>query len=83
MIAGPFMTQCKMIGPILEKEMAPAFEDITFVKIDVDECPDASQDNSISGVPTFQFRNAGKVVDTFVGASPDDITRRLHVLSEA
>jgi len=63
--------------------MAPEFPGIEFVKIDVDECGDAAAENSITGVPTFQFRNGGKVVDQFVGASPDDILQRLKALASA
>jgi thioredoxin-like negative regulator of GroEL len=53
------------------------------IQIDVDDCSDAAAQNSIRGVPTFQFRNGATMMDEFVGASPDDISQRLKALSDA
>ena len=71
---------CKMIGPIFEK-MAPDFENVQFLKIDVDENPEAAQKYGVRSVPTFLFMNDGQPEGEVVGADEGIIRSELEKLS--
>jgi thioredoxin 1 len=66
-----FATWC---GPC--KRIAPAFEDladkyypaITFLKVDVDQCPELVNVFDISAMPTFVFLKDGKILKKIEGA---------------
>merc|ERR1719198_549508 len=60
---------CQMIKPIYQ-QMAEDFPAATFLKVDVDECPDIAAEAGIQAMPTFKFLKEGKVLDTLVGADP-------------
>lgn len=60
---------CRMIAPAfaaLAHQMKP---DVVFVKVDVDEVPEASQAYSISSLPTFILFRDGAEIFRFSGAS--------------
>ena len=71
---------CKMIGPIFEK-MAPEFTNVQFLKIDVDEVPEAAQKYSVRSVPTFMFVNDGLRAGEVIGADADSIRNELEKLN--
>ena len=57
---------CKMLSPVIE-QLSERFNDVKFVKIDVDECPNVSKSYGIMSVPTLlKFKN-GSLVDTKIG----------------
>ena len=60
---------CQMIKPIYQ-QMAEDFPAATFLKVDVDECPDIAAEAGVQAMPTFKFLKEGKVLDTLVGADP-------------
>ena len=61
---------CKMLDPFVEK-MAEAWQGkITVVKLDVDDCPFAAEQNQVMGVPTLILFKAGKPVDRTSGFQP-------------
>jgi len=68
---------CKMIKPIYEQlaEDHKDKEKVKFVKIDVDENDEVSQEYSIRSMPTFKVFKAGKEIaeDGFGGASVDKL----------
>ncbi|KAI8613270.1 thioredoxin [Chytriomyces sp. MP71] len=68
---------CKMIGPVFA-ELESSYPSILFVKIDVDELGDASQDAGITAMPTFQVYKGGKKVDEIIGASKDKLKALLE-----
>jgi len=53
------------------KELSEQFEDVVFLKVDVDENPDTAAKYSVSAMPTFIFIKGGEVVDRLMGANPD------------
>ena len=54
---------CKMIAPIF-KELSEEFGSrAQFIKVDVDDNPDAAQKYGVSAMPTFLFVKGGEVVD--------------------
>ncbi|KAF4907977.1 Thioredoxin-1 [Colletotrichum fructicola] len=66
---------CKAIAPILANlSNTEANEGLRFVKIDVDEVPDLSQDLGIRAMPTFLIFKNGEKVEEVVGANPNALT---------
>ncbi|KAI1176709.1 thioredoxin-like protein [Nemania sp. FL0916] len=75
---------CKAISPVVDKfSESPAFSNIYFVKIDVDELPDLSQELGISAMPTFIAFKNGEIADKVVGASVPKIETMLNGLLDA
>ncbi|PTB39206.1 uncharacterized protein TrAFT101_008003 [Trichoderma asperellum] len=74
---------CKAIAPILEKASEEAeFKDkVHFVKFDVDELPELSQELGIRAMPTFLFYKNGQKVDEMVGANPPMLLQNLKKLN--
>lgn len=52
---------CRAIGPIYEKA-SKQFPTVKFIKIDIDEMPEAAGAHAISSVPTFIFFNGSKII---------------------
>ncbi|EHK50302.1 uncharacterized protein TrAtP1_007373 [Trichoderma atroviride] len=74
---------CKAIAPILEKASEEAeFKDkVHFVKFDVDELPELSQELGIRAMPTFLFYKDGQKVDELIGANPPMLLQNLKKLN--
>src|SRR5215212_8026794 len=51
----PWCVPCRRVSPILE-EMSEAREDVNFVKVNVDDNPQAAMNYSISSIPTIPLR---------------------------
>lgn len=60
---------CKAIAP-LYKELSEEYDDVVFLKVDVDENPDTAAKYSVSAMPTFLYIQRGVVVDRLMGANP-------------
>ncbi|KAI8827823.1 Allergen Cop c 2 [Chytriomyces cf. hyalinus JEL632] len=60
---------CKMISPVFVK-LAEEFTNVVFIKVDVDEVPDAAEAAGISSMPTFQVYQDSQKVDEMIGANP-------------
>jgi len=60
---------CKAIAP-LYKELSDEFDDVVFLKVDVDENPETAGKYSVSAMPTFVFIKGGVVEDRLMGANP-------------
>ena len=52
-----------------------------FVKFDVDQLPDLSQDLAIRAMPTFLFFEGGKKVDEMVGANPAVLMQKVRAFA--
>lgn len=63
---------CKMIAPILEK-FSKEYTLAKFIKVDVDELGEVSQEYEISSMPTILFFKNGKVVEKVIGANPNAV----------
>lgn len=59
---------CKIIGPKVEK-MSEELPEVTFLKVDVDDCEDAAEAFGVQAMPTFKIYKDGTKVDELVGAN--------------
>ena len=60
---------CKMVGPVID-ELSDEHDDITFVKINVDENPDATAKYGVRSIPTFVVIKDSEIVFRHSGAVP-------------
>ena len=61
---------CKMIGPSLEEISDELGEQVSIVKLNIDDNPDAPGKYGVRGIPTMILFKNGEVADTKVGAAP-------------
>ena len=73
---------CRMLVPVLEREVAARDGTVALAKVDVDANPALAAEYGIRGIPAVKaFRN-GRVVSEFVGAqSPQSVAAFLDALS--
>lgn len=70
---------CKMLSPILEK-VASEHEDLTVLKVDVDEVGDVASKYGIRSIPTLILFEDGKAVDMKLGFMPEESVLRFAKL---
>ncbi|GMH34319.1 hypothetical protein BSKO_02153 [Bryopsis sp. KO-2023] len=63
---------CKMISPVFE-DMSTKYENVIFLKVDVDAVDEVATMCSISAMPTFQVFINGEKKDELVGAAKDKL----------
>jgi thioredoxin 1 len=61
---------CRMIAPLLEDLAADKTGELTVVKVNVDENPQAPTKYGIRSIPTMMLFKDGRVAGTKVGALP-------------
>ena len=61
---------CKMLTPILEELSNEMKNEITVVKVNLDENQDLAMKYSIRSIPTLLLFNEGNLIDTKVGLLP-------------
>lgn len=66
-----------MIAPVFE-ELSNKFENVMFLKVDVDEVADVAAECGISAMPTFHVYKNGAKSDELVGASRDKLTSMIE-----
>ncbi|KAL4660915.1 thioredoxin-like [Arapaima gigas] len=72
---------CKMIGPYFESlSVDPNYQNVIFLKVDVDEAEDVASFCNISCMPTFHFYRSGKKIDEFAGANTQQLHTKLNNL---
>lgn len=60
-----------MIAPIFHELSNELGSRVQFIKVDVDENPEAAQKYGVSAMPTFLFIKGGEEVDRLMGANSD------------
>ncbi len=61
---------CKMIGPSLEEISEELGDNVTIMKLNIDDHPDTPAKYGVRGIPTMILFKDGVVADTKVGAAP-------------
>ena len=61
---------CRQVSPILEEIAAEHPDEITLVKLNVDENPQTAAQYRVTGIPTMNVYKGGEVVKSIVGAKP-------------
>ena len=60
---------CRVIAPMVE-ELAKAYEgQVAIGKMDVEDCPNTTEEYGIINIPTLLFFKGGQLVDKMVGAA--------------
>eukprot|EP00796_Vickermania_ingenoplastis_P003795 gene3795-2685_t len=65
---------CKAIAPQLE-HLSNNKPHVTFLKVNVDACPDVMREYPVRCMPTFMFFKSGKNIESFEGADINSIMR--------
>jgi putative thioredoxin len=66
----PWCAPCRVLGPILEREVAALGGRVALVKLNIDESPELSTRFGVQSIPAVKAFRDGKIVDEFVGALP-------------
>jgi putative thioredoxin len=61
---------CRMLGPVLEREVAARDSSLALAKVDVDANETLAAEYGIRGIPAVKAFKNGHVVNEFVGALP-------------
>ncbi len=71
----PWCAPCRSLSPIIEKVVGESEGKVVLAKINVDDNPAAAQAFRVQGIPAVFAIKDGKVVDSFVGAYPEQAVR--------
>ena len=61
---------CKQIGPILEEISVEKIDQVSILKLNIDQNPLTPQKYGVRGIPTLMIFKKGSLVDTKVGSLP-------------
>ena len=64
---------CRMISPILDELEEEMADQITVVKVNVDDADEIAAQYRIMSIPTLLFIKNGQIVDKTVGAMPKPV----------
>lgn len=65
----PWCVPCRRVSPILD-EMSENREDVRFVKLNVDDNPQAAMSYGVTSIPTIARFEGGEVKEQAIGALP-------------
>ncbi|KAF4088982.1 hypothetical protein AMELA_G00061490 [Ameiurus melas] len=69
---------CQQIGPVFEALSQKAeYQNVVFLKVDVDSAADVSSHCEIKCMPTFHFYKNGQKVDEFSGANRQTLEEKI------
>jgi thioredoxin 1 len=61
---------CRQVAPVLEEIATEYADQITIVKVNIDENPGIARNYQIMSIPTMSVFNKGEIVKSIVGARP-------------
>ncbi|XP_076955661.1 thioredoxin H2-like [Bidens hawaiensis] len=67
---------CKMLEPFI-KSLSAKYQEIDFIKIDVDELQDVAQQFGVQAMPTLVLLKQGKEIERVVGAKKDELEKKI------
>ena len=71
---------CKRIAPYYQ-ELSQQHPNVVFLKVDIDDNRETTEECQISSMPTFQFYQKGEKVDEFSGADQDQLKKLIETRS--
>lgn len=71
---------CRQIAPFYET-LPAKYPGVVFLKVDVDDCPDAAQSQQVQAMPTFNFYKSCAKVDSMRGANEAALEDKVRELS--
>lgn len=72
---------CKMVGPVVEK-LAEKHPNVTFVKVNVDTCPDVAMMYGIMSIPTLIAFKDGEIAAQTLGFQPEAALEKIVAAAE-
>src|SRR3954452_24641046 len=72
----PWCGPCRVLGPVLEAEVAALGGRVGLVKINTDESQNLAYQYRIQGIPAVEAFRDGRVVSEFTGAVPAATVRQ-------
>ncbi len=67
----PWCGPCRMVAPVIDK-LAESYKDrFKFCRLNVDQNPRTAGSYHVMSIPTLLFIKDGKVMDTVIGAVPE------------
>jgi thioredoxin 1 len=72
---------CARVTPIID-ELAEKYEDIKFLKVNVDQADEIAEGFEIGSLPTFVYLNLGNIVNRIEGADLNNILRSIEKLDQ-
>ncbi|KAI3722368.1 hypothetical protein L2E82_33404 [Cichorium intybus] len=73
---------CKMLEPFI-RSLASKYQEIDFIKIDVDELQDVAQQFGVQAMPTLVLLKQGKEVGRVIGAKSNELEKKILQNREA
>ncbi|KAD7479518.1 hypothetical protein R6Q57_026638 [Mikania cordata] len=67
---------CKMLEPFIHS-LSSKYQEIDFIKIDVDELQDVARQFGVQAMPTLVLLKQGKEVERVVGAKKDELEKKI------
>ena len=68
----PWCGPCRMLAPVVESLAGKYDGKVKFCRLNVDDNPQTAAKYNVMSIPTVMLFKGGKVVDTVVGAVPED-----------
>jgi thioredoxin 1 len=69
----PWCRPCLIVAPVVDKLAERYNNRFKFRRLNVDENPQTAVKYRVMSIPTLLFFNGGKVVDTVIGAVPEQV----------
>lgn len=66
---------CKLLAPVLDNLDKQFSDEIPIYKVDIDENKQLASKYRVMSVPTLKVFKDGEVVETIVGAQPEDVLK--------
>lgn len=73
---------CRLLTPILEEVAGEYAGRVRLIKANTDECSQAAQQFSVSGIPAVFTVSGGEIVDSFTGLLPAEAVREYFARAE-
>jgi thioredoxin 1 len=68
---------CRLMAPIFT-ELSKKYDQLIFLKVDVDEVQDVTSEMEVRAMPTFMFIHNGKQIHKIVGANKEELEKKVE-----